>query len=153
MDALHNLLWMDEMLKSKYGKFLKNLAHDSIWNAKNILNIYAKTRWARDTTFKDAILRAELYVEHLQRFPKIHNRTRSISWWRSIAGMVEEASQKHHLIALPPTTRVLPLDTIHRRGGYATIRKVTLRECKELNCCGSLQPNYPIQSSNDGAPK
>jgi hypothetical protein len=37
MDALHNLFWMDETLKSGYGEFVENLAHNSIWNAKNIL--------------------------------------------------------------------------------------------------------------------
>jgi hypothetical protein len=39
-------------------------------------------------------------------------------------GMAEEASQRPHLIALTPIARVLPLDNIYRRGGYATVRKV-----------------------------
>jgi hypothetical protein len=42
-------------------------------------------------------------------------------------GIAEEASQKPHLIALPPTAMVLPLNNIRRRGGYATIRRVHIK--------------------------
>jgi hypothetical protein len=30
MEALHNLVWMDEMLKSEYQNFLEKMAHHSI---------------------------------------------------------------------------------------------------------------------------
>jgi hypothetical protein len=42
MDALHNPWWMDETHKSRYMKFLQSLAHDSIWNTKNIINSHWK---------------------------------------------------------------------------------------------------------------
>jgi hypothetical protein len=115
---------MDEMLKSGYQNFLDKMAHDSIWNAKKIFIKYGKTHRARDATFKDAILRAELFTERLQPFTKSRNRFGSVGWWRSMKGIAEEASQKRHLIALPDTTKVLPLDICYRKGGYATVRRV-----------------------------
>jgi hypothetical protein len=41
-------------------------------------------------------------------------------------GIAEEASQRRHLIALPDMARIIALDNHHRRGGYATIRKVRI---------------------------
>jgi hypothetical protein len=42
--------------------------------------------------------------------------------------MAEAASQMRHLVALPSIARVIPVDNIRRRGGYATIRRVRLEE-------------------------
>jgi hypothetical protein len=65
MDALHNPVWMDEMLKSGYQNFLDMMAHDSIWNAKKILIKYGKTHRAGNATFKEAILKVELFAKRL----------------------------------------------------------------------------------------
>jgi hypothetical protein len=56
---------MDETLKRGYGKFLENLAHDTISNTKIFLTKYAKRHRAGDAAFKDAILRLELFAERL----------------------------------------------------------------------------------------
>ena len=40
--------------------------------------------------------------------------------------MAKTPSQRHHLVALPPTAIVILVDNIHRQGGYATIRRVRL---------------------------
>jgi hypothetical protein len=75
MEALYNPIWMDEMLKSGYQNFLDKMAHDSIWNAKNILFKYKKTHGIDDAAFKVAILRAELFIERLQPFTKSGNQS------------------------------------------------------------------------------
>ena len=44
----------------------------------------------------------------------------------SLADMEEAISQRRHLIALPSATKIIPMDNIHRQGGYATIQQVRL---------------------------
>jgi hypothetical protein len=46
--------------------------------------------------------------------------------------MEEAASQRCHLVALPPIAKVVPVDNIRRQGGYATIRKVRLEGVPEF---------------------
>jgi hypothetical protein len=46
--------------------------------------------------------------------------------------MAEVASQRRHLVALPPTAKVIPVDNICRQGGYATIRRVRLEGVPEF---------------------
>jgi serine/threonine protein kinase len=46
--------------------------------------------------------------------------------------MEEAASQRCHLVALPPTAKVIPMDNIRRQGGYATIRRVRLKGVPEF---------------------
>jgi hypothetical protein len=46
--------------------------------------------------------------------------------------MAEAASQMRHLVALPSTARVIPVDDIRRRGGYVTIRRVRLEGVPEF---------------------
>jgi hypothetical protein len=46
--------------------------------------------------------------------------------------MAEEASQRRHLIALPPTARVTLVDNIHTRGGYAIIRRIRIDKVPEI---------------------
>jgi hypothetical protein len=126
MEALYNPVWMDETLKSGYENFFEKMTHDSIWNAKNILIKYGKTHQARDTAFKEAILRIELFAESLGPFTKSHNQAGSVDWWETQVGMAKEASQRRHLVALSNTARVIATDNHHRRGGYATIKRVRM---------------------------
>jgi hypothetical protein len=42
MQALHVPLWMDETMKSRYQKFMDNMVHDALWNAKNVFVKYGK---------------------------------------------------------------------------------------------------------------
>jgi hypothetical protein len=46
--------------------------------------------------------------------------------------MAEAASRRRHLVALPPTAKINPMDNIRRQGGYATIRKVRLEGVLEF---------------------
>ena len=46
--------------------------------------------------------------------------------------MVEATSQRRHLVALPPTAKVIPIDNIRRQGGYATIQRVRFEEVPEI---------------------
>jgi hypothetical protein len=41
-------------------------------------------------------------------------------------GIAKEVSQRRHLLPLADTARVLALDNCHRRGGYATIRRICI---------------------------
>jgi hypothetical protein len=132
MDALHNDKWMEEIQKSGYQKFLDNVVHDSIWNVKNILTKYGKAHRPGDAAFMDVIATTDLFATRLKPFTKSCNRAKSIAWWTSPAGMVEAASQRRHLVALPPTAKVIPMDNIRRQGGYATIKKVRLEGVPEF---------------------
>jgi hypothetical protein len=124
--TLHNLVWMDETLKSGYQNFMDKMVHDSIWNAKSILTKYGKKHWARDVAFEEVILKVVVFVDRLQSFTKSCNRFGSVGWWIFKVGIVEEASQRHNLIPLLDTARVLALDNHHGRGGYTTIRRVRI---------------------------
>jgi hypothetical protein len=132
MDALHNSRWMDETFKNRYMKFLENMVHDSIWNAKNILSSYWKKHRVGEEGLKDVIVRIDLFIECLRPFTISRNRAQSISWWWSPVGKAKETSQRHHLIALPATTRVIPVDHIQREGGYVTIRRVRIDGVPEI---------------------
>jgi hypothetical protein len=123
---------MDEIHKSGYMKFVESLVHDNIWNAKNIINSHWKKHRVGQEGLKDVITKVNLFVERLRPFTKSRNRAQSISWWRSTAGQAEEASQRRHLIALPPTARVIAVDRIERKGGYATIRWVRIEGVPEI---------------------
>lgn len=68
MDTLHKSRWMDETFKNMYMKFLENMVHDSIWNAKNILSSYWKKHWANDKGLKDVIMSIDLFIECLRPF-------------------------------------------------------------------------------------
>jgi hypothetical protein len=57
---------MDETHKSGYMKFLENMVHDSIWNAKNILNSHWKKHQAGEEDLKDVIVRVDLFIERLR---------------------------------------------------------------------------------------
>jgi hypothetical protein len=46
--------------------------------------------------------------------------------------MEETTSQRRHLVALPPTAKVVPVDNIRRQGGYATIWRVRLEGVPEF---------------------
>jgi hypothetical protein len=116
----------------RYQKFLDNVVHDSIWNVKNILTKYGKAHRPGDVAFTDVIAIADLFATHLKPFTKSRNRAKSIAWRMSLAGMEEAASQRRHLVALPPTAKVVPVDNIRRQGGYATIWKVRLEGVPEF---------------------
>jgi hypothetical protein len=47
---------MDEMMKSGYQKFMDNMVHDALWNAKNLLIRYGKEHRAGNLTFEEVIL-------------------------------------------------------------------------------------------------
>jgi hypothetical protein len=81
IDALHNSRWMDETFKNRYMKFLDNMVHDSIWNAKNILSSYWKKHRAKDKGLKDVIASVDLFIERLRSFTTSRNQAQSISWW------------------------------------------------------------------------
>jgi hypothetical protein len=133
LDALHNDKWMEETQKSGYQKFLDNVVHDSIWNVKNILTKYGKAHQPGNAAFMDVIATTDLFATRLKLFTKSRNQAKSIAWWTSPTGMVEAASQRRHLVALPPTAKVIPIDNIRRQGGYATIRRVCLEGVPEFN--------------------
>jgi hypothetical protein len=132
MEAFHNPWWMDETHKNGYMKFLESLAHYSIWNAKNIINSHWKKHRAWQEGLKDVITKVDLFVERLRLFTKSRNWAQSISWWRSTVGQAEEESQRRHLIALPPTARVIVVDRIEKKDGYATIRPVRIEGMLEI---------------------
>ena len=123
---------MEEIHKSGFQKFLDNMVHDSIWNIKNVLTKYGKAHQLGDVAFMDVIATTELFVTCLKPFTKNRNQAKSISWWNSPASMAEAASQRRHLVALPPTTKVIPVDNICTLGGYVTIQKVRLKGVPEF---------------------
>ena len=69
----------------------------------------------------DVIVTADLIATHLKLFIKSRNQAKSITWWTSLADIEEVVSQRHYLVALPPTAKVIVVDNIRRQGGYATI--------------------------------
>jgi hypothetical protein len=123
---------MEDTQKSGYQKFLDKVVHDSIWKVKNILTKYGKAHQTGDVAFTDVIATVDLFAIHLKPFIKSRNQAKSIAWWTSPAGMAEAASQRRHLVALPPTAKVIPMDNIRRQGGYATIRRVRLEGVLEF---------------------
>ena len=145
MDALHNEQWMEETHKSGFQKFLDNIVHDSLWNIKNVLTKYGKAHRAGDVAFADVIATADFFATRLRPYTKNRNRAGSIGWWKSPAGMAEAASMRRHLIALPPTARVIPVDNIRRRGGYATIRRVRLEGVAEFQPWWEFAAKQSIQ--------
>jgi hypothetical protein len=149
MDALHNPRWMDETHKSGYMKFLQNMVHDSIWNAKNILNSHWKKHRAGQEGLKDVITRIDLYFECFRLFTTSRNRAQSISWWRSTIGKAEEASQRRHLIALSASARVTPVDHIERKGGYATIRRVRIDGVPEIQLWWEFAAKRSTRAGHD----
>jgi hypothetical protein len=74
----------------------------------------------------------DLFATRLKPFTKSRNRAKSIAWWMSPTNMEEATSQRHHLVALPPTARVIPMDNICTQGGYATIRRIRLKRVPEF---------------------
>ena len=48
-------------------------------------------------------------------------------------GIAKEASQRHHLVALSDTARVIELDNCHRRGKFATIRRISIKGLLEID--------------------
>src|SRR5450759_2029981 len=145
MRALHNDQWLEETRKTGFQKFLNNMVHDSIWNIKNVLTKYGKAHRPGDVAFTDVIARADLFAVRLKPFTKNRNRAGSIAWWKFPAGVAEAASQRHHLVALPPTARVIPVDNIRRRGGYATIRRVRLEGVPEFQPWWEFAAKQSIQ--------
>jgi hypothetical protein len=59
METLHNPWWMDETHISGYMKFLESLAHNSIWNAKIIINSHWKKHRAGQESLKDLITKVD----------------------------------------------------------------------------------------------
>jgi hypothetical protein len=132
MDTLHNDKWMEDTQKSGYQKFLDNVVHDSIWNVKNILTKYGKAHRPGGAAFTDVIATVDLFAIRLKLFIKSRNRAKSIAWRTSLVGMAEVASQRRHLVAPPPTAKVIAVDNIRRQGGYATIRRIRLEGVLEF---------------------
>jgi hypothetical protein len=92
------------------------------------------------------ITKVDLFVERLQPFTKSLNRVQSISWWRSTVGQAEEASQRHHPFALPPTARVIAVDRIERKGGYSTIRRVRIEGVSKIQSWWEFAAKWSNQS-------
>jgi hypothetical protein len=126
MDALHTPEWMAETDKVGYMKFLENRAHDALWNSRNLLAKYGRQHREGDPTFNDVVLKADLFVTQMRPFAKKRNRRGSVGWWNSEEGRTQDRLQSSHLIALPSTARVIRVDSVTKKGGYATIRKVRI---------------------------
>lgn len=90
MLALHVPEWIAETEKRGYTKFLEDRAHDSLWNAKNILAKYAKLHREGDDAFKEVLLKVDLFVALMRPFAKNRNRRGSVGWWNSEEGKCEE---------------------------------------------------------------
>jgi hypothetical protein len=118
--------------------------HDSIWNVKNILTKYGKAHQPGDAAFRDVIATTDLFATRLKSFTKSRNRAKSIAWWMSPAGMEEATSQRCHLIALPPTTKVIPMDNIRRQGGYVAIQRDRLEGVPEFK----MWSEFVVKQSN-----
>jgi hypothetical protein len=108
------------------------VVHNSIWNVKNILTKYGNAHRQGDAAFTDVIATTDLFATPLKPFTKSRNRAKSITWWTSPMGMEEAASQRRHLVALPPTAKVIAVENIRRQGGYATIWRVRLEGVPEF---------------------
>ena len=126
MDALHVPEWITETKKKGYLKFLDARAHDALWNAKNLLAKYGRQHRTGDEAFNDVLLKADLFVSQMRPFAKNRNRRGSMEWWNSEEGRQEDHVRMAHLIALPATARVVNVDNVARRGGYATISRVRI---------------------------
>lgn len=126
MDALQAPVWIMETQKRGLSKFVDDRVHDALWNAKNLLAKFGKFNRADDGKFNDVVLKADLFVAQMKPFAKNRNRRGSVGWWDSAEGHQEDLLRQAHLIAIPPTARVVPVDNVMRKGGYATIRKVRI---------------------------
>src|SRR5665811_53036 len=145
MEALHNEQWMEETHKSGYQKFLEKVAHDSLWNIRNVLTKYGREHRPGDVAFANVIARADFFASCLRPYTKSRNRARSIPWWTSQAGLAQENSMRRHLVVLPPTAIVVPVDNMPRRGGYATIRRVRLEGVSEFPAWWEFAAKQSIQ--------
>jgi hypothetical protein len=108
--ALNVPLWMDESMKSRYQKFMHHLVHDAFWNAKKILTKYGRKHQEGDVAFEEVILKADLLASCLQPFTKSRNQSGSVGCGKSGVGIAEEALQRHYLIAILDTARVIAMD-------------------------------------------
>ena len=126
MDALHTPRWHEETAKRGYMKFLDSRVHDALWNSKNLLAKYKRQFRPNDENFDDVVTKADLFVAQMRPFAKNRNRRGSVGWWNSEEGRAADQSRMSHLIALPATARVINVDNVRRKGGYATIRKVRI---------------------------
>jgi hypothetical protein len=98
--------------------------------------------------FEEAILKEKVLANHLQPFIKSRNRFGSMDWWKSKVGIVEEASQKCHLIALPDTARMIALDNYNRRGRCATIRKAYIKGTPKIHDSWEFVANLSNQNQS-----
>lgn len=126
MDALSSPLWIAETEKRGYIRFLDNRVHDALWNINHLMVKFAKQYREGDEAFHDIVLKADLFVAQMRPFSKNRNRIGSIGWWKSDEGMRQDQYRMAHLIAIPPTAKIIQVDNFSRRGGYATIRKVRI---------------------------
>ena len=148
MDAFYYDQWMEEIHKNGFQKFLDNVMHNSIWNVKNILTKYGKTHRPGDATFTDVIATADLFATCLKPFRKNRNQVKSISWWNFLAGMVEAALQRRHLVALLPTAKSFQWTTSVGKVDMRPYRGYASREYQSLNRGGSLLQNSQIKLTN-----
>ena len=126
MNLLHVPEWIAETEKKGYLKFVDARAHDALWNAKNLLAKYGRQHCVGDEAFNDVLLKADLFVAQMRPFAKNRNRCGSVGWWNSEEGRHEDHIRMAYLIAIPPTARVINIDNVARKGGYATICRVRI---------------------------
>ena len=119
-------MWSTEIDKRGFSKFVDDRVHDALWNAKNLLTKFGRFNRATDENFDDVVSKADLFVSQMKPFAKNRNRRGSIGWWNSAEGHQEDLLRMAHLIAIPPTARIIRVDNTKRTGGYATIRKVRI---------------------------
>lgn len=133
LEALSVPQWFHETEKRGFSKFLDSKVHDALWNVKSLLQKYGKTHRALDEGFEEVIMRGDLFNRRCTPFAKKRNRQGSVGWWNSKEGHVQIAQNMRHLIALPDTASIIPVDNKIMRGGYATIQKVRIQGCSEIS--------------------
>ena len=145
LEALNKPQWYEDIHKRDFGEWMDKRVHDGLWNSNVMIKKYGMVHRANDEAFDQVVLRADMFIMKCKPYAKNRNKEGSISWWNSAAGVAQVQSTRRHLIALPETARVIPVDNKIMRGGYATIRKVRIEGCAEIQAFWEFAAKTSLQ--------
>ena len=133
MDLLMHPQWDAERQKPGYLHFVKQRAHDALWNARDVVLKYGREHRVGDEAFKDVISKADCFQRLMAPLSSRKHRRCSVQWWDSPIGRETEISLRNrNLIVLTDYAIVHYLDKKVQRGGYATIRRVRIEANPEI---------------------
>ena len=132
LEALNKSQWHHELETRDFQEWLNARTHDAMWNSAVMIKKFGMEHRENDEAFQQVVLRADMFIMRCKPFAKKRTREGSLTWWNSSVGVAQVQNTRRHLIALPETTRVIAVDNKIKRGGYATIRKVRIEGCTEI---------------------